>query len=49
MKIHVNFKLNAEQALMQLTQLAECTGHEEQAKGILKRDQTPVTPLSLSV
>jgi hypothetical protein len=36
-QIVFNFKLNAEQALMQLTQLTECRGNEEQAKAILKR------------
>jgi 2OG-Fe(II) oxygenase superfamily len=36
-QIVFNFKLNAEQALMQLTQLTESRGNEEQAKVILKR------------
>lgn len=36
-QIVFNFKLNAEQALMQLTHLTECKGNEEQAKAILKR------------
>jgi len=36
-QIVFSFKLNAEQALMQLTQLTECRGNEEQAKAILKR------------
>lgn len=36
-QIVFNFKLNAEQALMQLTQLIECRGNEEQVKAILKR------------
>lgn len=36
-QIVFNFKLNAEQALMQLTQLTECRGNEEQTKAILKR------------
>ncbi len=36
-QIIFNFKLNAEQALMQLAQLTECKGNEEQTKVILKR------------
>lgn len=36
-QIVFNFKLNTEQALAQLIQLTECTGHEEQARSVLKR------------
>lgn len=44
-QIVFNFKLNAEQALMQLTQLTECRGNEQQAKAILKRIHPLLTPV----